>query len=219
MEYVKPGVAGGDLWWELQWRPVSGRWIRPDQEPDAAGLIERSVPIEGTKARLLSPEDNLLQVSLHVAKHSYVRAPGLRLHTDVDRVVRRQPIGWERFAERVESLGVKTPVYFALAIPAELLGTPVPATVLSRLRPPRFHHDLILRQLTKAGLFEPHEKKFTNLAYILFNAGLYDDVGGLWRAVFPDRKWMRERYGLRSDLALPAYHVKRLFLLARRRTF
>ena len=98
------------LWWELQWRPVSGRWIRPDQEPDSAGLVDRSRPMEGTRARLLSPVDNLLQVALHLAKHSYVRAPGLRLHTDVDRVVRRQPIDWEAFAAELRSMDFPHPV-------------------------------------------------------------------------------------------------------------
>jgi len=55
---------------------VAGRWIRPDQEPGAEELLARSISIPGSAARLLAPEDNLLQIALHTAKHSYVRAPG-----------------------------------------------------------------------------------------------------------------------------------------------
>ena len=88
-----------------------------DQEPQAEELLARSVPIPGSAARLLAPEDNLLQVALHTAKHSYVRAPGFRLHTDVDRIVRRQPLNWEVFLTRVMSLEVKTPVYFSRRFP------------------------------------------------------------------------------------------------------
>ena len=135
-EYWKVLPGGARLWLELQWRPVAGRWIRPDQEPKAEELLERSMPIPGSAARLLAPEDNLLQVALHTAKHSYVRAPGFRLHTDVDRVVRRQPLNWEVFLAQVISLEVKTPVYFALAIPRFLFGTPIPDEVLAQLQPP-----------------------------------------------------------------------------------
>ncbi len=73
-EYLTVLPSGNQLWVELQWRPVAGRWIRPDQEPCGDDLIARSQSIDGTHVRLLCPEDNLLQVALHTAKHSYVRA-------------------------------------------------------------------------------------------------------------------------------------------------
>ena len=103
-EYWKILPNGEKLWLELQWRPVAGRWIRPDQEPSAEELMARSMPIPDTAVRLLAPEDNLLQVALHTAKHSYVRAPGFRLHTDVDRIVRRQVIDWQTFVEDRKSV-------------------------------------------------------------------------------------------------------------------
>ena len=31
-EYAVKLANGNNLWFELQWRPVAGRWIRPDQE-------------------------------------------------------------------------------------------------------------------------------------------------------------------------------------------
>ena len=55
-----------------------------------------SLEVNGSNVRILAPEDNLLQVALHTAKHSYVRAPGFRLHSDVDRVVRFQSIDWNQ---------------------------------------------------------------------------------------------------------------------------
>ena len=36
---------------------MAGRWIRPDQEPLADDLLDRSISIPGSSARLLSPED------------------------------------------------------------------------------------------------------------------------------------------------------------------
>jgi len=217
-EYWKLLPNGEKLWFELQWRPVAGRWIRPDQEPKAEALMTRSISIPGTAVRLLAPEDNLLQVALHTAKHTYVRAPGFRLHLDVERIVRAYPdLAWDVFVERVVHLQVKTPVYFSLAIPKTLFETPIPDAVLAQLRPPAWKERLIGRWLQKVGLFNPDEPKFNKPGYILFNALLYDDLRGLLRAIFPDRAWMRERYGFHSSLLLPYYHARRLFDLAFRR--
>ncbi len=218
-EYWKILTNGNKLWFELQWRTVAGRWIRPEQEPSTEDLMKRSVLLSGTSVRILSPEDNLLQVALHTAKHSYVRAPGMRLHTDVDRIVRYQSIDWNVFLKHVLGLQVKTAVYFSLAIPKTLFGTPIPDEVLVRLKPPAWKMKLISGWLKKAGLFNPDERKFGKSRYILFNILLYDDFNGLWKAVFPEKKWMKERYGFKNNLLLPAYYIDRLKDLLFRRIF
>ena len=216
-EYWKILPGGARLWLELQWRPVAGRWIRPDQEPKAEELLARSIPIPGSAARLLAPEDNLLQVALHTAKHSYVRAPGFRLHTDVDRIVRRQPLNWDLFLTRVMSLEVKTPVYFSLAIPQSLFGTPIPDEVLARLKPPPWKIALITGWLQRVGLFNPNAPKFGRAGFVLFTALLYDDLKGLFRGLFPGKAWMRAQYRFHSSWLLPYYYGRRLVDLAIRR--
>jgi hypothetical protein len=216
-EYWKILPGGAKLWLELQWRPVAGRWIRPDQEPKAEELLARSIPIPGTAARLLAPEDNLLQIALHTAKHSYVRAPGFRLHTDVDRVVRRQQLNWEVFLTRVISLEVKTPVYFSLAIPRSLFGTPIPDEVLAQLQPPAWKIALITGWLQRVGLFNPDELKFGRAGFVVFTALLYDDLKGLWRGLFPCNAWMRTHYRFHRSWLLPYYYGRRLVDLALRR--
>jgi hypothetical protein len=209
-EYWKILPDGEKLWFELQWRAVAGRWIRPEQEPHSKDLIGRSISIPDTSVRILSPEDNLLQVALHTAKHSYVRAPGMRLHTDVDRIVRYQSIEWTIFLKYILDLQIKTAVYFSLIIPKALFGTPIPDEVLARLKPSAWKEKLISSWLKKAGLFIPDEKKFGKLKYILFNILLYDDFSGFWKAVFPEKKWMKERYGFKNNLLLPIYYISRL---------
>jgi hypothetical protein len=216
-EYWKILSNGEKLWFELQWRPIAGRWIRPDQEPSADELIERSIPILGTDVRLLSAEDNLLQVSLHTAKHTYVRAPGFRLHTDVDRIVRRQKVDWDVFLSRIKSLQVKTAVYFSLAIPHSVFGTPIPAYVLTELQPSRLKEFIISRWIQRAGLFNPDEKKFSKPGYIVFNSLLYDDFRGLTKGILPERGWLKQRYGFQSNLLVPFYHFRRLCDLALKR--
>lgn len=216
LEYRR-AIDGGDFWLELQWRPVGGRWIRQDQEPDAAALIERSLPIPGTVVRLLSPNDNLLQVALHTAKHSFVRAPGFRLHLDVDRIVRRQHIDWDRFTADVVSMEVRTPVYYSLAIPAALLGTPIPPPQLDRLRPSVWRTKAINHLLNEAGLFDAAGVKLGHRGHLLLHAMLYESAGGLLRAVFPSRETMDLRYGPAPAGRRAVRHLFRLFDLTFRR--
>jgi hypothetical protein len=216
-EYWKALQGGEKLWLELQWRPIAGRWIRPDQEPSADDLINRSVSIPGTAVRLLSPEDNLLQVSLHTVKHSYIRAPGFRLHLDVERIVRYQTIDWEVFLQRVVSLEVKTSVYFSLLIPHLFFDTPIPDFVLACLGPSQWKAFLVMHWLKGAGFFNPDERKFGRLSYVIFKILLYDDVKGLIRAIIPEASWMKKNYELKSSALLPFFYLARLGNLAFRR--
>ncbi|MDY6854694.1 MAG: nucleotidyltransferase family protein [Thermodesulfobacteriota bacterium] len=216
-EYCKFLRDGEKLWFELQWRPVAGRWIRPDQEPAVKDLMSRSVPIPDSAVRLLSAEDNLLQVALHTAKHSYVRAPGLRLHLDVNRIVRYHGVDWDMFLQRAFDLKVKTAVFFSLAIPATLFQSPIPDEVLTQLEPHAWKRNRITRSLQNAGLFNPDERKFSRIGFIIFTALLYDDLRGLWRSIFPDKVWIREQYGTKEDQGLPGLYLKRLIDLTFRR--
>lgn len=204
---------GSTLWFELQWRPVAGRWIRPDQEPAADELLARSVSMPGSSARLLEPEDNLLQVCLHTAKHSYVRAPGFRLHTDVDRIVHYCEIDWDSFCDRVERTGLRTAVYLSLVIPKQLLGSEIPDSVLKRLDFAPWKHRFLLRWIRRVGLFGPEERKWSKPGYIVFNLFLYDSFSGVWRAVFPDSGWMQRQYKFSNRWMLPVAHIRRLLSL------
>jgi len=184
-EYVAQ-IEGEEVWFELQWRPIAGRWIRRDQEPDGAELIARSVPITGpgeTAVRLLAPADNMIQVALHTAKHTYVRAPGLRLHTDVDRLARWQPPDWHEVVALASRLEVKTATYFSFALARGLLGTPVPDFVLDALAPPVWKIETIIRWLRRVDFFYPDDRKFRRPDMIAFTALMYDDAVGLVASV------------------------------------
>lgn len=209
-EYKVKLPNGDFLWFELQWRPVAGRWITPEQEPKAEDLVNRSISIPGSSVRLLSPEDNLLQVSLHTAKHSYVRAPGFRLHTDVDRIVRSSDIDWTLFIARVKSLKVKTAVFFSLVLAKEMLDTPVPNEVIEQLAPKPWKVKLMSGWLQKVGLFDPDEKKWGRFGYVIFVALLYDSLSLLLGSVIPKRESIESKYNVRSPILLPYYYVLRL---------
>ena len=217
-EYTVKLPNGDKLWFELQWRPVAGRWIRPDQEPSADELIEQSVKSEGSNVRILSPEDNLLQVALHTAKHTFVRAPGFRLHTDVDRIVRTTNINWDLFVSKVCALQVKTASFLSLAFAHDLLGTPIPLDVLDRIRPIAWKQHLMVKWLKYVGLFDPDKKKWGKLGYIIFVALLYDDIKGLFKGIFPPVTSINDYYSNKNKLWIPFLYLRRIIKLIFKRT-
>jgi len=208
-EYFKM-VDGYKVWLELQWRPIAGRWIQPHNEPNGNQLMIDSLEVNGSNVRILAPEDNLLQVALHTAKHSYVRAPGFRLHSDVDRVVRFQSINWNKFENKVCDLQLKTAVYFSLFFAKELLETPIPERVLIKLMPTWFRRRSIHYFLKKAGLYNQDKKKFTKIGYILFNLCLYDTVGENIKAIFPPFESLKIKYPIKTKLQLPYFYMLRI---------
>lgn len=211
-EYYKE-IDGYTVWLELQWRPIAGRWIQPHNEPNGDELIKRSKHIDGSAVRILSPEDNLLQVCLHTAKHSYVRAPGFRLHSDVDRIVRYQDINWDVFTSNVLRLQLKTAVYFSLYFASKLLETPIPEKVFRSLEPVWYRKKIIGYYVSKAGIFNQKKKKFSRLGYIIFNLALYDSMGENLKSIFPPKETMKLKYPSCSTINLPYFWSLRLMNL------
>jgi len=207
-EYYKI-VEGYKVWLELQWRPIAGRWIQPHNEPNGNKLMDNSIEVENSSVRILAPEDNLLQVALHTAKHSYVRAPGFRLHSDVDRIVRFQKIDWSIFVNKVLTLKLKTAVYFSLFYAKQLLETPIPNDVLEKLNPVWYRKSLIEYFIKKADFFDQTKKKFSKTGYIIFNLALYDSVMENLTAFFPSYDSIKIKYPIKNKWQLPYYYTIR----------
>ena len=208
-EYYKI-VDGHKVWLELQWRPIAGRWIQPHNEPDGDNLMDNSIEVENSNIRILAPEDNLLQVALHTAKHSYVRAPGFRLHSDVDRIVRFQAIDWKKFEEKVCNLKIKTAVYFSLYFASQLIKTPIPDFILSSLKPSWLRKKMILQFINKSGIYNQNKKKFSKIGYIVFNLALYDSIGENIKAIFPSYNSIKIKYPIKNKLQLPYFYFIRI---------
>lgn len=192
-------------WVELAWRPVAGRWIRKDKEPKADALVEASHKAKRSVNHVLSNEDNLLQVSCHTAKHSYVRAPGYRLHLDVDRIVSNNDIDWDLFIKKVNEVHSRVAVYFSLYLAQEILGTKIPARVLDALRPSKSKERSIMNMLLKANLMHPHGRKFSKLGFLRFQTALYDSFGDFLAVLFPPSADLKLKYKYKSCLLNPYY--------------
>jgi hypothetical protein len=115
---------------------------------DYPALFERLQRID-TGQRVvvtLSPEDTVIALAIHEAKHGY----GVPAHCreDLRRVIDRWQPDWRAVIDRATSFAARTAVYVTLgAVRAE--GVEVPARVLEELRPHRLHQralEGVLRQ-------------------------------------------------------------------------
>ena len=138
-----------------------------------------------------------------------MRSPGFRLHTDVDRIVKFNDINWDVFCKKVEDLHVRTPVYLSLLIPKNLLDSEIPDFVLKRLNFSPLKHLFLQNWLINVGLFGPHEKKWTRIGFIIFNCMLYDGMADLYKAIFPEKKYL-ERQNIERKFFILIY-FKRIF--------
>ncbi|MEE9911664.1 MAG: nucleotidyltransferase family protein [Deltaproteobacteria bacterium] len=108
---------------------------------DIHGMWARSqgVTIAQTATRALSPEDLLLHLCLHMAKHVFDMQ--LRMLCDIGEVVRHYEakLDWSQIDSRARRWGIQRAVYVILRLAQELLEAAVPADRLASLCPDDFN--------------------------------------------------------------------------------
>jgi hypothetical protein len=106
--------------------------LRPTGEP---GRWQRATAVPGLPgALMLGFEDQAIQLSVHAHKHGFERLIWLK---DLDRLVRSHgaDLNWDRIAAIAGEEGVLPSVWYSFSLAAQILGAPVPAEALARLRP------------------------------------------------------------------------------------
>jgi hypothetical protein len=135
--------------------PPTGR-LHPDPEK----LLAASVPLTGTRFRVLAPAD----VVLHSAAHAFQDGDftrGLRDLVDIDDLLRHFSAAhagfWDELAYRAEELELFRPLYYALTWAKLYLQTPVPPSTLERSKawqpawPASFLMDAVVDRVITAG--------------------------------------------------------------------
>ena len=111
-----------------------------------AARWERAQPAPGlTGALMLSPEDQIIQLSVHVHKHGFSRLIWIK---DLDLLVRTfgETLNWAAVRADARAEGVENSVWYTLALAVRLFLTPVPPAVLASLAPSPFVR-LLYRQV------------------------------------------------------------------------
>jgi hypothetical protein len=115
---------------ELQWA-LQPRFYAVDL--DMEGLFERAVnvTVAGRQVRTLSPEDLLLVLAVHAAKHVWSRLIWL---CDIAQVVKRGDVKWDVVENRARGVGIQRILHVTLLLANQLLGMEIPPQVENAVR-------------------------------------------------------------------------------------
>lgn len=143
------GTAGPNLL-EVQWA-IHPRFYAIDF--DMPGLFRRAVTltVAGHAMKTPSPEDLLLVLSAHAAKHAWGRLVWL---CDIARVINLPTLNWTWIASQAEALGIVRIVRVTMILANRLLGTVIPPAAYASL--PEETASLSLATLTLVSEVQTH---------------------------------------------------------------
>jgi hypothetical protein len=95
---------------------------------DMGGLFERAVnvTVAGRRVKTPSPEDLLLVLSVHAAKHFWGRLIWL---CDIAQILRREDVNWERVQSQARELGIERILHITLLLTNRFLPMAIPAPI------------------------------------------------------------------------------------------
>jgi hypothetical protein len=177
--YYRP-AAGGAICLELHWGLWSGHFfhLAPDLIWDRA-VVAR---LHGADVAILSPEDTLLHLAIHRSRS----ALRLRFVCDIAELLRRHAatLDWAYVLAQAHAAGARTALFFALALAQELLGAPLPASILARLRVGRLKRRLLEHTCGATALFRPAAPDdLSQQPHLVLRVFEQDGVGQIARAL------------------------------------
>jgi hypothetical protein len=211
-EYTFDGPAGRNLL-EIQWA-ILPRFYAVNFDCSEFFQRAQTVTVCGRAVRTLSPEDLLLTLCVHAAKHAWIRLYWL---CDIAGAMQSQTIEWPEFERRVGELGVTRMVGVSLLLAHRLLHANVPQSVRNLWNADTKIQRLseeVLRGLPDAEAYNPESLQYFRLMMRLRERGS-DQVRCLLRLAFTPGPgdWAV----IRLPAALfPLYRIVRMFRLGAR---
>ena len=211
-EYTFDSYAGKNLL-ELQWA-LQPRFYAVDFDMD--GLFERavSVTVAGRRVKTPSPEDLLLVLSVHTAKHVWGRLIWL---CDIAQIVKRENLNWDWVQSQARELGIERILHITLLLANRLLATPIPPPIENAIladRAARAFADQIAAAVAAGVTYEEQQLSYFRLM-IRLRERRTDRLRFLARLTFTPGPGEWEAIRLPRTL-FPLYHLVRLARLASR---
>jgi len=175
-------------------------------------IISRAQPVKiaSSKILVLTPEDQILQVIYHATfQHPFI---GLLQLCDVAELIRLKEIelDWQYLVKTSKSGRIATAAYYLLYLARELLGTPVPKSVLKALAPNLVKRDLLKLLLVNTGFLAKCPTRSIASRYLLQTLmvdRMVDTLSLLWKAAFPSLEWLAAYYGHPTSKKLHISHL------------
>ena len=211
-EYTFDGPAGKNLL-EIQWGIVP-RFYAVDF--DCGAFFERSqtASIGGRRVRTISPEDLLVTLCVHAAKHAWIRLCWLR---DLAGVLASQAFNWDIVEQRARDLGIQRILGVSLLLAHRLLAAAVPDSLRESWQGSREIDSLckeIAQHMPGAEQYSTESIEYFRLMLRL-RERLSDKVRFAFRLTFTPGMGEWKVLGLPAPL-FPLYRVIRFFRLGGR---
>ncbi len=203
---------------ELQWPAIRNEWVRLTTTVDHAGIWQRkhALTIEGQPTHIMAAEDLLLHLCIHLAINHHFGQPWLRALLDIHLLVQESAPSWEAIIERARRWHVATVTWTVLSLAHTLLGTPIPATVLTALAPSLARQRAIRTLHLEQALLEMRPGSYSHRRFLIQTL-LVEHPSDILRlythTLFPDSEWLQARYntttraGLWKARLLHPFHV------------
>ncbi len=221
VEFCRKSEKFGEQWLEVGYAPFDRMWVPLDYNDRCEQWLSRAV--ESNKAKgifVLHPSDALVFAAFHTSLHSFIRAPGLRLQVDVDRLVRDCNIDWDHFVREVRESNLSNRIFVSLAMAKGLVQTPIPEEVLQELQPSAIRWRGISTLLYQNGIIETGSPKLGKLQSLLLDILISEDSLPSWihQTLLPNEAWMRSHFDRENthDGSVWGLHKRRLLALASR---
>ncbi|MDY6865830.1 MAG: nucleotidyltransferase family protein [Halobacteriota archaeon] len=180
-----------EIHWNILRKLGSDRFMRID----IRDIWERARPasISGVDTLVMSPEDQLLHLCIHLPKHRYNRLIWL---CDILEVVKHYNIDWDQIIRSSEDCRTKAHIYYGLQFSDEMLGPEVPPEVLRRLRPNPLER-MLVRPVLKDVLSDDRRiMPIFNLMKLFLIDKHTDRIRYLWIYIFPPVESLERKYSV-----------------------
>jgi hypothetical protein len=211
-EYTLDGPAGRNLL-EIQW-DILPRFYAVDFDCEAFFEQAPTLTLCGRSVRSLSPENLLLTLCVHAAKHAWVRLHWLR---DIAGALELRPIDWADFERRTTDLGISRMVGVSLLLAHRLLDGNLPESLKTAWNADPEIERLageVLRSLPTAEEYSPESLQYFRLMMRL-RERRSDQLRFLYRLAFTPGpgEWGTIRL---PEPLFPLYRVIRMLRLGTR---
>lgn len=204
-EFFKPNGPVIDIHWSIA-------------SPNAPFKIERdeiwkrapAVKFSNLEAMVLSPEDLILHLSMHVA-YQHAFAMGLRPFCDITETLNHNldTLDWRQIQARATQWAAAKSLFISLSLAQKLLSAPVEPTLLEVLHPTDLD-PLYIPTLCDYVLSGPRSLS-PNLSELVQDTGRQQKFLRFLRRTFPSKKVMAREYDLNENsLRVYYYYLVRL---------
>lgn len=220
LQMVGSDVGAGLI--ELQWPAIRGQWIRRVARVDNDAIWRRrqQIQIEGHPIAVLSPEDTLLHLIVHLGINHSFSFPWLRALLDIHLLLTRLQPDLQVVAGRAVAWRLATVSWVVLRLCRQIFRSPLPEAWLDQLAPGAARVRLIDRLRLDEALLERWEGDYMHGRFVS-QLALIDRPQEiprlLARALFPEREWLEARYGVEGSALWRERLLHPLRLLVRAR--